>query len=110
MAATPHHVVRRADGAEAARLYDLPHQRLVGLHVADPDLLRLLVDRGVLAPRRPPFLDASDQGVHGGYQPRPQINWFLAPPIDEVAAALAEVLRAEDDYEVVPAEWPPLHI
>jgi hypothetical protein len=47
-----------------------------------------------LAPARPPFLDAAADGVHGAYIPRPQRNWFLAPPLADAAATLEQVLRA----------------
>lgn len=99
MPASPSHIVRRADGAEAGALFDLPHQDLVALHIQDMDLARLLQERGIVPPR-PPYLDAA----HGGYTPRPQLNWFLVPPVEDVAAALTDALaQAGAGYEVAPA-------
>lgn len=105
MPASPHYLVRRpaagAPGAEVGALFDLPQHGQVCLHSEDPDLIRLLVERRLLIPRRPPFLDAAPRGVHGAYQPLPQINVFLAPPIDEVAATIAEAV-GEAGYTVEP--------
>jgi hypothetical protein len=92
MPAKPTHVVRRADGSEAGALFDLASQRKVGLRVTDPALARLLEQHGI-APARPPFLEATTNGVHGSYAPRPQRNWFLAPPLADAAAALQQVLE-----------------
>ncbi|MFN2421872.1 MAG: hypothetical protein ABR527_10960 [Gemmatimonadota bacterium] len=96
--------MRRADGAEAGALFDLPGQGLVSLHIEDVDLARLLQERGIVPPR-PPYLDA----VHGGHVPRPQVNWFLEPPVGGVAAALDEALRATNaGYEIAPAARAPV--
>ena len=102
MPPAPRYRVLRADGGEAAELYDLPHQGLVCLHGADPELVRRLQERGLFTSARPPFLDAAGHGVHGKYAPRAQINWFLAPPIERVVSALEEALR-EARYSVVAA-------
>lgn len=103
----PRYVIRRADGAEAGELFDIPSHGFVGLHIEDLDLARSLIERGVLRPPRPPFLDAADHGIHGAYVPRPQVNWFLAPPIDDVAAELDAAIRAAGPgYAIAPA--PPL--
>jgi hypothetical protein len=104
MPATPSHVVRRADGGEVGELYDLPHQRKVALHIKDDDLARLLAEHGIVPPR-PPFLDAAHHGVHGAYAPRPQRNWFLTPPLEEVVAALESVLGPAG-YTLDPAPVP----
>ena len=76
------------DGAPAGALYDLPRHGQVALHADDPELVPLLESLGVLRPARPPFLDAAHDGIHGAYRPRPQVNVFLAPPIEDVAAEL----------------------
>lgn len=89
----PSYVVRRADGGEVGEIFDLPHQRVVALHVEDDELARVLAGHGIVPPR-PPFLNAAQQGVHGAYAPRPQRNWFLTPPLEEVVAALEPILTA----------------
>jgi len=105
MPAQPTHVVRRADGREVAALFDLPNQRKVCLRIDDDVLARLLVEHGI-APPRPPFLDAGGNEVRGAYASRPQRNWFLAPPLDGVAAALDSVL-ASSGYRLVPSSTSP---
>jgi hypothetical protein len=98
MPPAPRYIVQRSDGGEAAELFDLPAHALVCLHVEDHELARLLQERGIMTPR-PPYLDA----VNGGYAPRPQVNWFLAPPIEGVASALGEALGAtRAGYVIVP--------
>jgi hypothetical protein len=102
----PRYTIRRArDGdAPAGALYDLPLHGQVALHADDPELVPLLVSGGVIVPRRPPFLDAADGGVHGAYRPRPQPNVFFAPPIEDVAAALARAFAdAGGGYAIEPA-------
>lgn len=84
----PRYTILR-DGTPAGALYDLPRHQQVALHADDPELVPLLESRGVIRPARPPFLDAAHGGGHGAYQPRPQVNVFLAPPIEDVAAELA---------------------
>ena len=105
MPAQPTYVVRRPDGREAAALFDLPHQRKVGLRIDDDELARLLVDHGI-APPRPPFLDAGGGDVRGAYASRPQRNWFLAPPLDGVVAALESAL-ASSGYSLIPSSTTP---
>jgi hypothetical protein len=107
MPETPRYLVRRADDPEArdaGALYDLPRHGLVALHADDPELVPLLVSGGVIVPNRPPFLDAAESGIHGAYRPRPQLNVFLAPPIEDVAAALARAFAdAGGAYAIEPA-------
>jgi hypothetical protein len=102
----PRYRIRRAgDGAsrDAGALYDLPRHGQVALHTDDPELLLLLESAGLVVPRRPPFLDAGDGGVHGAYRPRPQLNTFFAPPIDEVADAFARAFAERGDgYRIEP--------
>ena len=102
----PRYTIRRARGedAPAGALYDLPFHGQVALHADDPELMPLLVSGGVIVPRRPPFLDAADGGVHGAYRPRPQVNVFLEPPIEDVAATLARAFAdAGGAYAIEPA-------
>jgi hypothetical protein len=102
----PRYTIRRARGgdAPAGALYDLPLHGQVALHADDPELMPLLVAGGVIVPRRPPFLDAADGGIHGAYRPRPQVNVFLAPPIEDVAAALARAFAdGGGAYAIEPA-------
>lgn len=105
MPASPRYLVRRPVAGdptvEVGALFDLPQHGQVCLHSEDSDLIRLLVERRVLSPGRPPFLDAAPRGIHGAYQPLPQINVFLAPPIDQVAAAIADATR-EAGYTIEP--------
>ncbi len=100
MPAKPTHVVRRSDGSEAGALFDLAAQRKVGLQMEDVELARLLAEHGILPPR-PPLLDASGEGVHGAYAPRPQRNWFFTPPLADVVATLEQILTPAG-YQVVP--------
>jgi hypothetical protein len=87
----------------AGALYDLPLHGQVALHADDPELVPLLVSEGVIVPRRPPFLDAADGGIHGAYRPRPQPNVFLQPPIEDVAAALSQAFAgAGGAYAIEP--------
>ena len=103
----PRFRIRRAGDAasrEAGALFDLPHHGQVALHTDDPELLLLLEAAGLVVPRRPPFLDAADGGVHGAYRPRPQLNTFLAPPVEQVADAFARAFAdAGGTYRVEPA-------
>lgn len=95
---SPRFVIRRQPGAaapDAGSLYELPAQ--VCLHTEDPELVRALESRGLLSPRRPPYLDAAESGIHGAYQPRSQINFFFAPPIDDVVRSF-EAPLAEAGY------------
>jgi hypothetical protein len=107
MLGLPRYRIRRAgDGASryAGALYDLPHHGQVGLHTDDPELMLLLESAGLVVPRRPPYLDAADAGVHGAYRPRPQLNTFLAPPVEEVADAFARAFAERGGgYTVEPA-------
>ena len=103
----PRYRIRRAsDGTslEAGALFDLPNHGQVALHTDDPELVLLLEAGGLIVPVRPPFLDAADGGVHGAYRPRPQVNVFLAPPIEEVADAFARAfVDAGGVYSLEPA-------
>ncbi|MFN2384619.1 MAG: hypothetical protein ABR559_10250 [Gemmatimonadota bacterium] len=110
MPPAPRYLIRSAN-ADAGELYALEHHGQVCLHARDPELIDTLVAQGVLAPRRPPYLDAHRgahaevPGVpHAHYRPTPQLNVFLAPPIETVAKALAEGLaKAGGAYTIVPA-------
>lgn len=105
MPALPRYTIRRdPDGdAPAGALYDLPLHGQVALHADDPELVPLLVSGGVIVLRRPPFLDAAEGGIHGAYRPRPQPNVFFAPPIEDVAAALAQAFAdAGGGYAIEP--------
>jgi len=106
MPAMPTYVVRRADGREAAALFDLPNQRKVCLRIDDDELAWLLAEHGI-APPRPPFLDAGGDEVRGAYVARPQQNWFLTPPLDGVVAALDSVL-ASSGYRLAPTSTSPV--
>jgi hypothetical protein len=97
----PSYLVRGPDGSDAGAIFDLPHQRKVALQIEDEELARLLAESGI-APARPPLLDAPGHGVHGGHVPRPQRNWFLAPPLENVVAELESIL-APSGYTLVPA-------
>ena len=102
----PRYTIRRAKGGgpPAGALYDLPLHGQVALHADDPERMPLLVSGGMIVPRRPPFLDAADAGVHGAYRPRPQPNVFFAPPIEDVATALARAFAdAGGAYAIEPA-------
>ena len=102
----PRYTILRREGGSthAGALYDLPRHGQVALHADDPELVPLLVSAGVIVPRRPPFLDAGDGGVHGAYRPRQQVNVFLAPPIEDVAAALASAFAdGGGAYAIEPA-------
>lgn len=98
---------RRTDtGAEdVGALYELPSHGQVCLHTEDEVLVDLLAARGILEPVRPPFLDAGAPGVHGRYRPRPQINFFFAPPVEEVAEAIRSAVEGDgfSVSEAVPA-------
>jgi len=96
----PSYVVRHPDGSEAGALFDLPLQRKVCLQIEDEELARLLADHGVVPPR-PPLLDAGGHGLHGAYVPRPQRNWFLAPPLEGVVEELDTILSTAG-YTVIP--------
>ncbi len=88
---------------DAGALFDLPRHGQVGLHTDDADLMLLLESEGVIEPRRPPYLDAADGGIHGAYRPRPQVNVFLEPPIERVADAFARAFAdAGGAYTVEP--------
>ena len=103
----PRYRIRRvSDGTsrEAGALFDLPNHGQVALHTDDPELVLLLEAGGLIVPVRPPFLDAADSGVNGAYRPRPQVNVFLAPPIEEVADAFARAFAdAGGVYALEPA-------
>jgi len=105
----PHYTIRRlkGGGAAAGALYDLPRHGQVALHVHDPELVLLLEAEDLIEPRRPPFLDAAGSGVHGSFRPRPQVNTFLAPPIEAVAEALARAFAgAGGAYTLEPVDGP----
>jgi hypothetical protein len=89
---------------EAGALFDLPRHGQVCLHTRDAELVLLLEAGGLIEPRRPPFLDAADSGVHGAFRPRPQVNLFLAPPVEQVADAFARAFAdAGGAYAVEPS-------
>ncbi|MGH7543485.1 MAG: hypothetical protein ACREK7_06050 [Gemmatimonadota bacterium] len=103
---TPSYTIRRFTGSgaeEVGALYDLPSQEQVALHTEDEAFVDLLAARGILQPVRPPRLDAGHGGVHGRYWVRPQINFFFAPPIEDVAEAIRSV-TAEDGFTVTASE------
>lgn len=105
----PRYTIRRLQGGgvPAGALYDLPRHGQVALHVHDPELVLLLEAEGLIEPRRPPFLDAAGSGVHGAFRPRPQVNTFLAPPIEAVAEALTRAFAgAGGAYAVELADGP----
>ncbi len=95
MPPSPNLVVLRPDGRRAAALFDLSHQGKVALQIEDDGLARLLSGHGIVPPR-PSLLDASSGGAHGAHTPRPQRNWFLAPPLAGVRAALEKLLTPEE--------------
>lgn len=108
MPQVPRYRIRRAsDGGsrrDAGALFDLPRHGQVGLHTDDAELVLLLETTGAIQPRRPPYLDAADDGIHGAYRPRPQVNTFLEPPIERVADALARAFAdAGGAYAIEPA-------
>jgi len=97
---SPRYVIRKQDDSaltDAGALYELPAQ--VCLHTEDGELVRTLESAGLLAPLRPPYLDAAHHGIHGAYRPRPQINYFFMPPIDDVVRAI-EAPLADAGYAV----------
>ena len=99
---SPRYTIRRFTGSgakEAGALYDMPSQGQVALHTEDEALVDLLAARGILAPVRPPRLDAGHGGVHGRYAVRPQVNFLFAPPIEDVAEAIRSAV-AEDGWTV----------
>jgi hypothetical protein len=104
MPAEPTYVVLRADGREAAALFDLPHQRKVCLRIEDDALAEFLAGQGIASPR-PPFLDAGGRDVRGAYAALPQRNWFLAPPLESVVSVL-EAALAPAGYRLIPADVP----
>lgn len=83
-----------------AELYALPHHGEVCLHSRDRELVHRLEGAGLIASPRPPYLDAADRGVHGGYRPKTQVNLFFAPPIEDMAAAIDEALADDDGYRI----------
>lgn len=102
---TPRYLIRRYTGAgaeEVGSLYELPNHGQVCLHTEDEELVDLLGARGLLHAARPPLLDAGAPGVHGRYRVRPQINFFFAPPIEDVAEAIRSV-AGEDGFTVTEA-------
>jgi hypothetical protein len=99
---SPRYAIRRSTGSgaeEVGELYDLPSHGQVALHTEDEAFVDLLAARGILEPVRPPRLDAGHGGVHGHYAVRPQINFFFAPPIEDVAEAIRSA-AAEDGFTV----------
>ena len=105
----PRYTIRRVrnGGAPAGALFDLPRHGLVALHVKDPELVLLLEAEGLIEPRRPPFLDAAGSGVQGAFRPRPQVNTFLAPPVEAVADALSRAFAgAGGGYAIESVEGP----
>ena len=99
---SPRYTIRRLTGSgaeEVGALYDLPSHGQVALHTEDVALVDLLAARGILEPVRPPRLHAGRGGVHGRYAVRPQINFFFAPPIENVAEAIRSAV-AEDGFTV----------
>jgi hypothetical protein len=101
----PRYTIRRSSdhGTEdVGALYDLPSHGQVCLHTVDEALIDLLASRGILQAARPPYLEAGQPGVHGSYRARPQINFFFAPPIEEVAEAIQSA-AGEDGFAVTEA-------
>jgi hypothetical protein len=99
-------ILRTGDGVspDAGALFDLPRHGQVGLHTDDAELVLLLESTGLIEPRRPPYLDAADRGIHGAYRSRPQVNTFLEPPIERVADAFARAFAdAGGAYAIEPA-------
>ncbi|MGH7300572.1 MAG: hypothetical protein ACREJE_09185, partial [Candidatus Rokuibacteriota bacterium] len=68
----------------------------------DEALVDLLAAKGILDPARPPLLDAGGDDVHGSYRIRPQINFFFAPPIEDLAEAIRSA-TGEDGFTVTEA-------
>lgn len=102
---TPCYLIHRYTGAgaeEVGALYELPSHGQVCLHTEDEGLVGLLAARGLLHAARPPLLDAGAPGIHGRYRVRPQINYFFAPPIEEVATAI-RTAAGEDGFTVTEA-------
>ncbi|HET6343205.1 MAG TPA: hypothetical protein VFG78_13595 [Gemmatimonadota bacterium] len=98
----PRYTIRRFSGSgaeEVGALYDLPSHAQVALHTEDEAFVDLLAARGILEPVRPPRLDAGHGDVHGRYAVRPQVNFFFAPPIEDVAEAIRSA-AAEDGFTV----------
>lgn len=96
MPPTPRYLLTRGQGPDAPEvgaLFDMPVHGQVCLHTEDAEVVLALERAGVLEPGRPPFLDAAEGGVHGAYRPRPQVNVFFPPPVDDVAEAIAPPLR-----------------
>lgn len=103
---SPRYTIHRFTGSrseDVGELYDLPAHGQVALHTEDEDLVELLAARGVLEPVRPPRLDAGHGGIHGRYAVRPQINFFFAPPVEDVAEAIRSA-TAEAGFTVATAE------
>ena len=99
---TSRYTIHRFAGSgaeEVGALYDLPSHGQVALHTEDEAFVDLLAARGILEPVRPPRLDAGHGGIHGRYAVRPQINFFFAPPIEDVAEAIRSA-TAEDGFTV----------
>ena len=94
---SPHNIVR--DGVDVGALYAMPWHGKTCLHSRDADLVDLLIEKGLVAPRRPPFLDAAEDGVHGAYHPRPQINLFFDTSIARVVETIRPALE-EAGYEI----------
>ena len=102
---TPRYTIRRLTGSGAedvGELYELPSHGQVALHAENEALVDLLTARGILQPVRPPRLDAGQGGIHGRYRVRPQVNFFFAPPIEDVAEAI-RAAAAEDGFTVTEA-------
>jgi len=98
----PRYTIRRFTGSGAEKvgaLYDLPSHGEVALHTEDEAFVDLLAARGILEPVRPPRLDAGRGPVHGRYAVRPQVNFFFAPPIEDVAETIRSA-AAEDGFTV----------
>lgn len=99
MSGIPPHSIAR-EGARVGTLYEMPWHGKVCLHTEDAALVDRLLAEGLVAPSRPPFLDAADDGVHGAYRPRPQINLFFDVPLTEVLGTLRPALERAG-YEIV---------
>lgn len=102
---SPRYTIHRTTGSgaeEVGALYALPSHGQVALHTEDEAFVDLLESRGILEPLRPPLLDAGQGGIHGRYRVRPQINFFFAPPIEDVAEAIRSA-GAADGFTVTEA-------
>lgn len=99
MSGNSRHSITR-DGSDVGTLYEMPSHGKVCLHTRDADLVGLLVAADLVTPRRPPFLDAAEDGVHGAYRPRPQINLFFEDPVAEVIETIRPTLE-ESGYRIV---------